>query len=360
MEARGLAPAGEQSPRAPPADDLVDAGGRLLGALWPIRVAPQRDELLSSWIARIAASYSALSHPFLYAIWPGPGSLPADLDTEPPHALLGLLAEKTGVARERIDAMPLTEELRDWRLLSAPGHDEKAPIRTTLYCSACLSADEMPYLRRTWRLACVTLCIRHRRTLTDRCSVCASAVTLPGIGPEVCEGCGHDRRRAEPADEVRGVEVRAQQCINRALAGQEIEIPALGPIRPLSYLNYLYDLVRLLAGGSSAQVLWPDLCARYGLPYILPEFSRAAKVNPTWLDLEDRRHAITLAVHVLADWPVGFAEALLALDLWASEHVWRGVDPLWTAVRTYYETNALAAQPPSFRPRRPYSSDWQL
>ncbi|MGH7578113.1 MAG: hypothetical protein ACREM1_23710 [Longimicrobiales bacterium] len=156
------------------------------------------------------------------------------------------------------------------------------------------------------------------------------------------------------------MEVRAQQCINRALAGQEIEIPALGPIRPLSYLNYVYDLVRLLAGGSSARVLWLELCARYGLPYIQREFRRAPTVSPTWLDLEDRRHAITLAVHVLRNWPVGFAEALLAMDLWGSEHVWQADDPLWTAVRTYYETNALAAHPPSFRPRRPYSSDWQL
>jgi hypothetical protein len=66
---------------------------------------------------------------------------------------------------------------------------------------------------------------------------------------------------------------------------------------------------------------------------------------------------------VLADWPTGMAESLLALDLWGSDLIWSAAVPrtdFWGAARDYYERHALAACPPSFRPRRPYSSPWQL
>ncbi|MGH7577515.1 MAG: hypothetical protein ACREM1_20620 [Longimicrobiales bacterium] len=156
------------------------------------------------------------------------------------------------------------------------------------------------------------------------------------------------------------VEIAAQRRIDWVLLGQEMVVGTLGPTHPNRYLGYVHDLVRLTTGGSSARLLWPDLCTRYQLAYSWREKERASVASPIQLDTEDRRHAITLAVHVLADWPVGVAEALLALDLWGSEHVWRAEDPLWNAVRLYYEANALAACPPSFRPRRPYSSAWQL
>lgn len=129
------------------------------------------------------------------------------------------------------------------------------------------------------------------------------------------------------------------------LLGQDMVVGTLGPTHPSRYLRYVHDLVRLTTGGSSARLLWPELCTRYQLAYSWREKKRASVASPIQLDAELRRHAITLAVRVLADWPVGVAEALLALDLWGSEHVWRVDDPLWNAVQVYYEANALAACP---------------
>lgn len=40
------------------------------------------------------------------------------------------------------------------------------------YCPSCLADDVQPYFRRQWRLACVTLCTRHRRLLDDVCWSC--------------------------------------------------------------------------------------------------------------------------------------------------------------------------------------------
>lgn len=342
---------------APLAGKLVDPAGRLSGVLWPIRITPQPDELLSSWIYRLAAPYALAPCDFLRAIGIEPGRLPTDLDRAPSDELLDLLAERTGTARARVEAMRLGIELREWQLRAA-GDDRETSVPTALYCPSCLAADEMPYIRRAWRLACVTLCVRHARPLMDRCVACGTALMLPGLDPTSCDRCGHDRRRSDTVHRVQAIEVAGQRCIDRALAGEEIVVSTIGPIQPARYLDYVHTLVRLIVGGSSARVLWPELCVRYQLPYPRPDGRGLPAVRQ--MDIENRRRAITLVTQVLADWPVGFAETLLALDLWGSEHVWRGEDPLWSAVRTHYEANGLAACPPSFRPRRPYSSSWQL
>ncbi|WP_341536102.1 TniQ family protein [Aeromonas veronii] len=39
--------------------------------LWPWRPRPQADELLSSWLRRIALGNSAKLHSFCHAVWPG-------------------------------------------------------------------------------------------------------------------------------------------------------------------------------------------------------------------------------------------------------------------------------------------------
>ncbi|MBB5235396.1 hypothetical protein HNQ09_002850 [Deinococcus budaensis] len=73
-------------------------------------------------------------------------------------------------------------------------------------CPDCLAEDEMPYYRRAWRLAFMTVCPRHKRLLLDQCPACESPIhyrATPAAtrGPDAdpaslasCGWCGLDFR----------------------------------------------------------------------------------------------------------------------------------------------------------------------
>ena len=61
--------------------------------LWPWRPRPQADELLSSWLRRIALGNSAKLHSFCHAVWPGLQIWNRDIDgLAPPRLMEGLVA----------------------------------------------------------------------------------------------------------------------------------------------------------------------------------------------------------------------------------------------------------------------------
>lgn len=112
------------------------------GHLWPIHPKPLDDELLSSWMVRIARAYRISPASFWKREVGRIHFRKADLTAE--DRLLLLMSARTGTPLERVRATTLLG-LRgcglDWR----GGHEDA--IR---FCPACL--EERPYFRRRWRL----------------------------------------------------------------------------------------------------------------------------------------------------------------------------------------------------------------
>ncbi len=171
----------------------------------PVVPRPFRDELLSSWMVRVAGRYG-LDVQGLTAYLAGQGDSPTALrkidDADPNPDLLRLWARGC-----RIDPARL------WRLSLKSRH----PVRPLEWfmnrageavpaCLACFDADFAArrdgYMRGDWRLAECVVCPVHRDMLRDRCPECCAHLRVSfrmrsgRLRPfcSKCEGLLTDRR----------------------------------------------------------------------------------------------------------------------------------------------------------------------
>ncbi|RUX69499.1 hypothetical protein EOA25_40945, partial [Mesorhizobium sp. M2A.F.Ca.ET.040.01.1.1] len=145
---------------------------------WPVTIDPQPDELLSSWLHRLAIANGIAPRPFAGVLGLGGGMWSPRLDLQLPRDVAVLLGGQTGVPHEAISAMAMT----GWALtpLLLPLRENARRNRSTWmqFCSLCL-ADEAPYFRRQWRLASRVSCFVHGCGLRDRCPACHAGIAAP-------------------------------------------------------------------------------------------------------------------------------------------------------------------------------------
>jgi hypothetical protein len=134
-----------------------------------------------------------------------------------------LLAARTDIPLSAIESLTIRFK-PDPGLRDLLHHNWQGPALQ--YCAGCLAGD-VPYYRRSWRLACVTLCPLHRTALDDSCPHCSSRVRFDELPPSqrglgVCQNCG-DRlatRTAEGRPTSNALEklIEIQQQMERILA----------------------------------------------------------------------------------------------------------------------------------------------
>lgn len=161
------------------------------GVLWPIHPKPLSDELLSSWMIRIARAYGLTPASF-WNCQAGPVHF-RRVDYHVQDGLLKLISVATATRLERVVATTL-RALPGFGIARHGGKEEV--IR---FCPACL--DEDPYFRRRWRLEFFMLCDVHEFALHNHCPICRGLVRLEQVplGADsiaVCHSCGFDLRRA--------------------------------------------------------------------------------------------------------------------------------------------------------------------
>nr|CBA30033.1 hypothetical protein Csp_A15130 [Curvibacter putative symbiont of Hydra magnipapillata] len=197
-------------------------------ALWPVHPQPFGDELLSSWIIRLAHGNGFKAQTFVYGYFENGKSMWArDVDRTVDTQSMRILAERSGQTIERISAMSIDkytgkvfEELRsgchvNWLMpLGIRGRFFRRP--GLMFCPACFRDSKEPYLRTNWRMAWSTVCTVHSRLLFDRCPAC-EATLQPHLADRQyrrklnrqvsianCAHCGFDLRlweRFTPVDE---------------------------------------------------------------------------------------------------------------------------------------------------------------
>ena len=177
----------------------------------PVAPRPFRNELLSSWMARVAARYG-LEAPAMTAWLEGQGRgirSPRQLDDLAPDPdLVRLWARACRVDQERLARLSLALRLPDrspaW-ILERPG----VPV-----CLACLDSDASAgrdsYLRSDWRLAEQVACPAHGEMLHDRCPVCSGQLRVSfrmrgGLLRPFCRKCealltGRGGEKLRPSD----------------------------------------------------------------------------------------------------------------------------------------------------------------
>lgn len=184
---------------------------------WPVIVSPQPDELLSSWLHRLAYANGLAPRPFARVLGLNAGMWSASLDLKLPANVENLLRAHIGISSQRLSAMMLTRPSLKPLLLPLRSTGRRASSTWLQFCSRCLAEDAEPYFRRRWRLAIQVACTTHRCGLRDRCPSCHNRIEAFNqtelVPQHYCVRCGFDLRRASKVP-MSPPAVRLDRCIN--------------------------------------------------------------------------------------------------------------------------------------------------
>ncbi|WP_432723882.1 TniQ family protein [Jeongeupia wiesaeckerbachi] len=211
----------------------------LSGKRWPAHPHPYRDELLSSWLVRVAHANGLKVQTFCAQEFGNDHQLwNRDIDRLAPNWLIEAMSEKTGRPIKRVRETTLlgyegklydkyhpAGQLR-WILPLQMYHRKRRGFGLQ-FCPKCLAEGAEPYYRRSWRVALYTFCPKHDVMLQDRCPQCGSGIAFHRLElgrPEVieapslacCWSCGFDLRES-PTDRVNRWNGRTFQSWSKAL-----------------------------------------------------------------------------------------------------------------------------------------------
>ncbi|MBM3654298.1 MAG: TniQ family protein, partial [Alphaproteobacteria bacterium] len=172
----------------------------------PVAPRPYRDELLSSWLGRLACRYGFDAASLAGALTDDDGDAPGVLidDIAPARKDIAVWVQVCGVDPERLSRLTLArrcpERTRDW-LLSQGSPWASTPVRSPPICRACFEADRAAggdeHLRADWMLAERCVCPMHRQLLLDCCPVCRARLHIcfrlrESRARIVCGWCGQE------------------------------------------------------------------------------------------------------------------------------------------------------------------------
>lgn len=304
----------------------------------PLR--PMPDELLSSWLFRLADAHGLNLHSFCVLVWPGKTLWSRDVDRSADHDVISTLVRRTGASLRAVHRTLLSAY--EGVLFAGRGAPGSCPWVLPMgisywvqrrfglqFCPTCLAEDRVPYFRRKWRLACSTLCIRHSTPLLDRCPACGSPVNLyrgereRGAGLEwapiiQCRTCRTDLREA-PAGAAGGglsaTDIRVQREIDNVIRRGWIQIAGC-PVYSHLFFAGLRQLGKVFTDPRGGMRLFAAACDRYGEPQ--PDTSRWRKCDIERLGCAERRLLLRIAIQLIEDWPDALVELCRGHQVWSS------------------------------------------
>lgn len=274
--------------------EIRERYGNVVGDRWPASIAPCPDELLSSWLHRLAIANGIPPKSFAGVLGLGEGMWSSRLDLLLPRHVAVLLGHRTAITQKSIRKMMMTSGTLDPLLLPLRENAQRNRSTWMQYCPSCLASDATPYFRRQWRIASRVSCFEHGRGLRDRCPACRSGIAAFDqaelLPQHFCARCGYDLRAASKIP----ITVAARK-LERAIA--DICRLELAP-RSRTAKGLIAGLLRapVTAGISSARTL-----TALATSARIHCFERLAAVPPDWLvsnsdaAIEYRRRAILVA-----------------------------------------------------------------
>ncbi|MCW5651745.1 MAG: TniQ family protein [Ramlibacter sp.] len=151
------------------------------------------DELLSSWLVRLAHGHGLKVQTFCNLLFGSKRQVwNRDIDRLAPSWLIKELAART--ATPSVVAYGATlrsyegvlyprfklSGVLPWMLPLQMYHRKRQGFGLQ-FCRECLKGEGVPYFRKIWRVAFSTTCVRHKRTLEDRCGACGESLALHRI-----------------------------------------------------------------------------------------------------------------------------------------------------------------------------------
>ena len=301
---------------------------------WPFRPKPQPDELLSSYLCRIAAGMQLKPITMLTVMFGSDRTfLGQDIDNFAPEHVVTAISQGVGMEREAVEATTL-RSFEGWLVESYSVKGRKTWILPTVaksnhrrrhglqFCPACLASDRRPYLRRTWRLAYATTCTAHGCDLLDGCPACG-AVLHPHRSPSIrhCHACGTSLAGAATPADLNLVEW--QRSLEEVLATGATSLNGDIVWSP-AFFAIVRQIGALLVNGPRAEPLRAATTSALGGDP--SAFAKSLRRQPIeYLDIDARRRLFDLVRRLMEDWPARFVTACREAGVFRS-HVVKDMD----------------------------------
>ena len=286
--------------------------------LWPVRYKPLPDELLSSWLIRLAHGHGLKVQTFCNLIYGNQRQLwNRDIDRLAPDWLIDSLVNATGTPYQRARQTTLSSykgmlftDIRQsgistW-VLSLQMYHRKRKGHGLQFCPYCFRTDEIRYYRKIWRLALSTQCFVHGCLLLDACPHCQSEVSPhrvdmlsknQGLNYDLatCHVCGFylaEANSSEPEIYDENSYAFAYQ-LNQLLNEQ-----SLSDCYWLDWLNVLRHLIGLL----TSRYKHVNLRAFIESQLICPNFPFSQeKISFEMRSIHERHHLLQLGLWLMLD-----------------------------------------------------------
>ena len=320
----------------------------LSGKLWPVHPHRFPDELLSSWLVRLAHSnglklqtFSTLALGRTATLWN------RDIDRCANDALLATLADQTGSTIDELKhgLLSIYEGViferanpngnTPWILPLGIYHGTRRGFGMQ-FCPLCLFHDPAPYFRRHWRLALVTICDRHGILLHDRCPQCGAPVACfrNDLGHRdnyrldahtLCSQCEFDLRRAAAVSPP-AVDAQSAMALRSLVCFHDLGWWFCGQ-HTINYSTLFFNALRHLAA-------W--LPTRRGprlLAIIESRTGWGARAMQRSIfefrPINDRHYLLATAIWLLHNWPHRFIETARSAGLPQSHILLGKSHPFW-------------------------------
>lgn len=188
--------------------DVPEPGAPTLQQL-PLYVEPQEDEVLLSWLLRLATRLQVSQHTLVRAgFWIDDRGERAQWWRRPPPQMLSRISARTGIRTERLRAMTFErwsvyrddEANERFSVQRLQSHARQSRAFRFVLCEQCLDAQAEPYLRMLWAIGWAAVCPQHATILTARCPKCSAKLRIGRLStparfsPRTCAQCGNDLR----------------------------------------------------------------------------------------------------------------------------------------------------------------------
>lgn len=294
---------------------------------WNIRLPPQPDELLTSWLHRMAIANGYVDHSFCREMFGRHQIWTRDADRHFPRDQLPVLESWTGVSVSRLESMMLSSAIArmsgsdviggiaPWVLPLGVYHRVRRAFGVQ-FCPACLG-EEPAYVRMAWRLAWVTTCPQHKCLLHDQCPGCGTPFmfhrTRPWLfGAIPCVNCGVDLsivNLASSKETPLQASLEEGRITGWVVLGQQ-------QVYSVAAFTGLRELARALVSKRTQPVR-----LQLGLNYQIPKRTQVER-----LGVSDRHEVIDALSELLDAWPSALLRALKASRLHPS-FFWYAVEP---------------------------------
>ena len=205
------------------------------------------------------------------------------------------------------------------------------------WCPMCFLDDEVPYWRKSWRLAFNTSCLTHGIVLADRCHDCGTPVSLHRslhFRCYTCDASFMDHPQQHANSEVLQLQGQIDMTIN-GLTGDGYPF-VFGNAHPLSFFKILSTLLRMLSSNPRASRLRKTIEKHRKLDGMHdPVFTNGKRFED--LGVNTRHFIMERLFYLTTGWPwmlIGYCQE--------SDFLWTWVTKDQGQRKTSYELSAIA------------------